>query len=310
MTVFRCPLCNSTISKSIFDRVTGILKERKKLEQSLRKDAKLAVERGKASERRRAKHLSDMVQAKTKKIQALVKTVGELRDQLRKGTTPQVEGLNLEEDLTRELRDRFRGDKIQRFGKKADILQTIFYRKAVAGSILYECKRTQRFSRKYVAQTKRAMVTQSATYGVLVTTSFPTNSAGFTVSEDVFVVHPFGASDLAEFLRKGLIEMQSLKISGEQKNQRGRVLLEYARTEDFRNAIQDSIHSTHALRDLLVSEVRSHFLNWKKRLDHYRGINRNTILVGENARRIIRGEPTIKRIDETQVLEPVKELPA
>ena len=309
MTFFRCPLCNSTISKGTFDRVTGILKERKKLEQSLRRDAKLAVERGKASERRRAEHLSDMVQAKTKKIQALAKTVGELRDQLRKGTTPQVEGLNLEEDLTRELRDRFRGDKIQRFGKKGDILQVIIYRKAIAGSILYECKRTQRFSRKYIAQTKQAMVTRSATYGVLVTTSLPTHSAGFTVSEDVFVVHPFGASDLAEFLRKGLIEMQSLKISGQQKDQRAKVLLEYARSEDFRNAIQDSIHSTHALRDLLVSEIRSHFLNWKKRLDHYGGINRNTILVGENARRIIRGEPTVRRIDETQVLEPVKELP-
>ena len=310
MVVFHCPLCNSIISKSTFDRVTGILKEGKKLEQSLRRNARQAVERGKASERRRAERLSDMVQAKTSKIQALVKTVSELRDQLRKGTTPQIEGLNFEQDLMSELTDRFRADKIQRFGKKGDILQTIFYRKAVAGSILYECKRTQRFSRKYVSQTKRAMVMQSATYGVLVTTSFPTNSAGFTISEDIFVVHPFGASDLAEFLRKGLIEMQSLKISGDQKNQRGGVLLEYARTEDFRNAIQDSIHSAHALRDLLVSEVRSHFLNWKKRLEHYRGINRNTILVGENARRIMRGEPTINRISETQVLQQVKELPA
>jgi len=309
LSVFRCPLCNSVISKRIFGRVTGILKERKRLEQSLRREAKLAVERGKAAERKRAERLSDMVQSKSRKIQALVKTVEELRNQLRRGTTPQVEGLNLEEELSKELRDRFRGDKVQRFGKKGDIIQTIVYRKEVAGSILYECKRTERFSRKYVAQTKRAMVRQSATYGVLVTTSFPKNSAGFTVSEDVFVVHPFGACDLAEFLRKGLIELQSLKITGEQMNQRGRVLLEYARTEDFRNAIQDSIHSTPALRDLLATEVRTHFLTWRKRLDHYRGINRNVILVGENARRIIRGEPVIKKIDETQVLAPLKELP-
>jgi hypothetical protein len=285
------------------------LKERKKLEQSLRKEAKLAVERGKASERRRAERLSDMVQSKSRKIQTLVKTVEDLRNQLRKGTTPQIEGLNLEEELSTELRDRFRGDKVQRFGKKGDILQTIMYKQKVVGSILYECKRTERFSRKYVAQTKRAMVGQSATYGVLVTTSFPKDSAGFTVSEDVFVIHPFGACDLAEFLRKGLIELQSLKITGDQMNQRGGALIEYATAEDFRNAIQDSIHSTHALRDLLATEVRAHFLSWRKRLDHYRGINRNVILVSENARRIIRGEPVIKRIDETQILAPLKELP-
>ncbi len=308
--IFRCPLCKSIISKGVFDRVTGILEERKRLEKRLRDEAKSAIEKGKASERSRANRLAGMLESKTDKIRALMKTVGDLRDQLRKGTTPQVEGLNLEEDLAQELRGRFRGDRVQRFGKKGDILQTIMYRKQVAGVILYECKRTQRFSRKYVAQTKRAMVKQSATYGVLVTTSFPRDSAGFTVSEDIFVIHPFGACDLAEFLRKGLIELQSLRITGEETNQRGRVLLDYARSEDFRNAIQDSIHSTHALRDLLASEVRSHYLMWKKRIDHYRGINNNIILVGENARRVVRGEPLIKRIDQTQVLAPVKELPA
>lgn len=297
------------ISKRIYDRVTGILKERKKLERSLRRDAKLAVERGRASERKRAERLSKMMESKSHKIQDLTKTVEDLRNQLRKGTTPQIEGLNLEEEVAKELRERFRGDKIQRFGKKGDILQTVMYRREVAGSVLYECKRTERFSRKYIAQTKRGMVRQSATYGVLVTTVFPRDSAGFSVSEDVFVVHPFGVGDLAEFLRKGLIELQSLRITGEQINQRARGLLEYARTEEFRNAIQDSIHSTHALRDLLATEVRSHFLSWRKRLDHYSDVNRNVILVGENARRIIRGEPAIKRIADAKTLAPVKQLP-
>src|SRR6267143_823008 len=120
---FRCPLCNSMISEKIFNKATGILKAQKKLEQELREEAKSAIEKGKASERRRADRLAGMLEAKSEKIRTLIKTMGELKDQLRKGTTPQMEGLNLEEDLARELRGRFRGDKVQRFGKKGDILQ-------------------------------------------------------------------------------------------------------------------------------------------------------------------------------------------
>ena len=154
------------------------------------------------------------------------------------------------------------------------------------------------------------MVQRSATYAVLVTTIFPRNSAGFSVSEDVFVVHPFGAGDLAEFLRKGLIELLSLKVPGKEIDKRAKALLDYARTEEFRNAITDSIHSTHALRDLLASEVRGHISIWKKRIKHYRDINSNVTLVGENARRIMHGELPIRQIVQAQELPPVKQLPA
>ncbi len=283
---------------------------KKEMDRKLKQEVKSAVERGKTKERRRAELLSKMIEGKTRKIQELNRTVGELRDQLQKGTTPQLEGLNLEEELTKELRARFRNDRVRRFGKKGDVLQTVIYKKAVAGMILYECKRTSRFSKRYVTQARRAMVKRSATYAVLVTTVFPTDSAGFSVSEDVFVVHPFGAGDLAEFLRKGLIELVSLKVSSKEIDKRAKMLLDYARTEEFRNAITDSIHSTHALRDLLASEMRGHFLTWRKRIEHYRDINSNIALVGENARRIIRGETPIKRIVQAQELPPLKQLPA
>lgn len=40
-----------------------------------------------------------MIQGKTEEIQNLNKKVKELQEQLKKGTTPQIEGLNLEERL-------------------------------------------------------------------------------------------------------------------------------------------------------------------------------------------------------------------
>src|SRR5437867_4731966 len=203
-----CPLCGSVIAQSVYERVVGLWTEREKLEESLRvqigklakerlelssqrkrlrkqlqteylRKTKDAVARGVGRERRRAERLSAMIQSKSDRIRDLNQTVLELKEQLRRGTTPQLEGLNLEEEITHELKERFPGDRVQHFGKRGDILHTILHKKAIVGSILYECKRTRRFSRSYVSQARRAMVSRSASYAVLVTTAFPGEAAVF-----------------------------------------------------------------------------------------------------------------------------------
>ncbi len=285
--------------------------DRRRLKQKLQKEyrgkVRTAVERGVAKERSRADRLSKMIQSKSGRIQELNQTIQELKEQLRKGTTPQLEGLNLEEQIAKELIERFPGDRVQHFGKKGDIFQTVIHKKAMVGSILYECKRTKRFSQSFVSQARRAMVKRSASYAVLVTTVFPRDSAGFLVSQDVFVVHPFGTSDLADFLRRSLIELHSLEISSEEMTRRSKMLFDYMRSEGFRNAIQDTIHATHALRDLLEKEMRGHLSMWRTRWDHYRSINADIRLVRENADRVLHGEGPLKRMMETKALPAPKE---
>src|SRR5207247_10122203 len=98
----------------------------------------------------------------------------------------------------------------------------------------------------------------SASYAVLGATGFPGKSAGFLVSRDVFVVHPDGTGDLADFLRRSLIEVHSLEVGSEELNRRSKILFQYVRGDEFRNAIQNTIHTTHRLRDLLEQEMRGH----------------------------------------------------
>lgn len=337
MASLRCPLCGSAISRKVYDRVTGLWDERRKLEAGLkarlaeaaaakkdllaerkrlrreltkefRQRVKEATEKGRMKERRRADQLAKAIERKTEQIEELSTTVRELREQLKKGTTPQLEGLNLEEEVEHELADRFPDDKVERFGKKGDVLHTVRHKGKSVGSILYECKRAKRFNRSFVTQARRGMVQRSATYAVLVTTTFPKDSAGFLVSQDVFVVHPFGVGDLADFLRRGLIELYSLEVSKKEVGRRARVLLDYAQSEEFRNAMEDSIHSTHALRDLLEGEMKAHVLTWKRRWDHYREINGHIVLVRENTRRAVRGEPLLERLDEKKALPPPRQM--
>ena len=331
-----CPLCGSAITRSVYERVVGLWDERKKLEDKLhvqikrltderhtlanerkrlrrdlqskyRQKTKIAVTRGVARERGRAERLSQMIESKSNRIRDMNQTILELKEQLRKGTTPQLEGLNLEDEIAHELKGRFPSDRVQHFGKKGDILHTIIYKKTVVGSIIYECKRTERFSRSYVSQARRAMVSRSASYAVLVTTVFPGNSAGFLVSQDVFVVHPYGTGDLADFLRRSLIEVHSLEVGSEELNRRSKILFQYMRGDEFRNAIQNTIHTTHALRDLLEKEMRGHFSMWKTRWSNYRDINSDISLIQENASRVVHGDQPIKRMLETKALPPPKE---
>ena len=130
---FNCPLCGSLLTQIRYYEIIGIWKEREKLEKSLnnerrnlkeerkillqdqktlkkkmqkemRAKEKTAFERGKNKEKSRAVKLSKMIQNKTQKIREMNKKMKELEEQLKKGTTPQIEGLNLEDELVKQLR--------------------------------------------------------------------------------------------------------------------------------------------------------------------------------------------------------------
>ncbi|MEM5803109.1 MAG: DUF2130 domain-containing protein, partial [Candidatus Aenigmatarchaeota archaeon] len=245
------------------------------MEKQMKKAVKEAFEKGKAKEKARADRLSKMIQAKTQEIQNLNKKIKELQEQLKKGTTPQVEGLNLEEELVKELRKEFREDKIEHHGKKGDIIHRVNFKNKYVGVILYECKKTTKFNSAFVDQTKKAMVMRQATYGVLVTTASKKDTAGFWVEKDILIVHPYGAIYIAKILRKSIIEFYSLKISRLEMERRSKELMEYIKSEDFKNSVEDSIYRTKSLYEMLKKEIKSHQGIWRDRYMHYSTIHDN-----------------------------------
>src|SRR5882762_2747716 len=116
-----CPLCGSILTREKYLQIVGVWDDRKKLEttlkneikkldderirlkadrQAMRRENALAVKAAAANattkERKRADRMSLLIQAKALKIQSLTRTVKDLQEQLKRGTTPQVEGLNYE----------------------------------------------------------------------------------------------------------------------------------------------------------------------------------------------------------------------
>ncbi|MFH1703729.1 MAG: DUF2130 domain-containing protein [Nitrospirota bacterium] len=301
---FRCPLCGSFLTQTRYYEIIGVWEERARLEKTLkeqlqnlqrekqklllekktikaqmekemRKAVKEALEKGKKEEKARADKLSKMIQGKTQEIQNLNKKIKELQEQLKRGTTPQVEGLNLEEELAKELKREFPEDKIEHHGKTGDIIQHVTFKNKQVGMILYECKKTTKFNNAFIDQAKKAMAIRQATYGVLVTTAFKKDTAGFWVEKDILIVHPYGAIYIAKVLRRSIIEIHSLKISRMEMEKRSKELMEYIKGEDFKNSVEDSIYRTKSLYEMLKKEIKSHQGVWHDRYIHYRTIHDN-----------------------------------
>lgn len=241
----------------------------------MKKAVKEALEKGKMKEKGRADRLSKMIQTKTQDIQNLNKKIKKLQEQLKKGTTPQVESMNLEEEIMKELNKKFPEDKIEHHGKTGDIIHRVNFKKKYVGVILYECKKTTKFNPAFIDQTKKAMATRQATYGVLVTTAFKKDTAGFWVEKDILIVHPYGAIYIAKILRKSIIVIYSLKISRLEMEKRSKELMEYIKSEDFKNSVEDSIYRTRLLYEMLKKEIKSHQGILRDRYMHYRTIHDN-----------------------------------
>src|SRR3989344_3573975 len=127
---FKCPLCESPLTEERFNRIVGVWEAKKKIEEQTKKE--LAE----------AKLVKENLIKQNKQIE-------ELKGQLKKGTTPQIEGINLEHELVKELKQKFPKDRIEHHGQGGDILHYVVCEGKEIASIVYECKRTKSHSKSH-----------------------------------------------------------------------------------------------------------------------------------------------------------------
>ena len=283
-----------------------MLELEKRQKKELNKTQKEFLEKGKTHEKKRTDKLSKMLEGKMEKLQGANKRIlesdkiiKELKEQLKKGTTPQIEGLNLEEELVKELRAKFPEDEIIRKGHGGDIFHYVKYKNKKIGFIIYECKKTQTFQKSYIHQIKNDVVKNNATYGVLVTVAPEKDKVGFWVKDDILIVHPYGTIYIAEVLRKWIISLYSLNLDKKELSECAKKLLEYIKSDKFKNCVEDTIDRTRQLNEMLKKEVTTHKNIWEKRHKHYVRISENSQNIEQDSKAILRDEKeTIEDIEE------------
>lgn len=290
----RCPVCKTPLTQKAYERALGILGARERhmhdqaqrLQDKVRQaksEAKGAKAAGVASERARTQRL---LQGKDDEIRKL----NERLKQLKKGSTPQTEGLEFEETLVARLRREFRDDHIQHEGKGGDVLQTVRFGGRSVGLIVYECKRTPRIQDDHVAQAARAKGTRRADFAVLVTTGKRRGFTGLSEIGGVLVVSPLGVLALASLLREQLKTLHRARLSQSERQRAAQKLLTFISSPDFRNPIETVIHTTEGLGKMVLDEAKQHHKTWRVRLEKYQRINWDSRFVQRNVQLVLQGK--------------------
>ena len=319
MKTYHCPVCKKSLTQTEFESALGILGERDKhlhhendrLQQQLR-EAKVNVKKAKSQGKDEGVRVE---RARTQRLlqgkDMVISRLNERLAQLKKGSTPQTEGLEFEETLTTRLQHEFTQDTVLHKGQGGDILHIVKFEKKPAGVIIYECKRgTRRIPTKDVAQAHRAKQSREADFAVLVTTGQKKGFSGLANMNGVLVVSPLGTIPLAALLRAHLIEMLKAKISKGQRAVIAQELMKYITSPPFKNPIEQAVHLTSELQDMIKEEAKDHCRTWKRRWKHYQTIHWGVSQIRQNLQLVLHGEepkPLVhQRVPPFQLPEPTE----
>lgn len=204
-----------------------------------------------------------------KKIDDAQKANEDLRRKLDQGSQ-QLQGEVLELELEHMLQSAFFHDQIDEVKKGqrgADVIQTVRTSSGQAcGKIIWEAKRAENWSEKWLQKLKDDQQEANADIAVLVTTAMPKgNSETFCRMGDVWVVSPQVMRPVGETLRVILLESQRLKQVNTGRNEKMEQLYNYLASPQFAQRIRSMIESFETMRADLDAEKRAMQRIWAKR---------------------------------------------
>ena len=290
---YRCPLCNSPLSKIRYDRVTKLdaaraqeLHEAHLRIQQAKQEAKDARKAGEVNGRQFEKKRSErLVEGLEKKLTIANERIA----QLRKGTTPQTEGLEFEKELVARLHREFPEDDIKHEGKGGDILHTVVVKRKPAGLILYECKRYKTIKRAHVEQAARDKRARQADFAILVTTGTRRGFNGLAREGQVLVVAPLAVVALAHVVRAQLIEIARAQLSRAERNRVALAALDYLTSPVFSGPLHEALSKTRRAQELLKKEYDDHVRVWSERWSLYQTIDLDLTNIASNTGRVREG---------------------
>jgi hypothetical protein len=313
-----CPLCGSPLTKAKFDRVTRIDAARAKelhqahqrqvdLQKALKqaksdkkRERKVGEQKGREFEKKRSERLVRGLEKK------LVLANDRIR-QLQKGTTPQTEGLEFEDQLVTRLRREFPDDQVVHEGKGGDVLHTVFVKRKPAGLILYECKRYKTINRAHVDQAARDKRARHADFAILVTTGTRPGFNGLARDGSVLIVAPLAVLALVGVVRIQIIELARARLSHGERERVALAALDYLTSPAFSGPLEEAVGKARRAQQLLRKEYDDHVRVWRERWGLYQTIDLNLTNIASNVGRVREGS---KPVPLDRARPPALQLPA
>jgi hypothetical protein len=238
------------------------------VQRKLDEERKQIADSARATEAEKAKLREADMQ---KKLDDAMSRVAEMQRKLEQGSQ-QSQGEVLELLLEEQLAAAFPIDTISEVKKGArggDAVHTVRTRsEQVAGVILWEAKRAQRWSGSWPGKLKEDMRQAGAVAGVIVTTSFPSEwpqGQLFGLYEGVWLTSAAVAIALATALREGLLEAHKARVAVANKGEKMEAVYDYLTSPQFAHKLKAVYDVFENQRKELHAERTAMLQRWKRR---------------------------------------------
>lgn len=242
-----------------------------------------------------------------KKIEDAQKSNEELRRKLEQGSQ-QLQGEVLELEVEQSLSTTFFHDLIEEVKKGirgADVIQTVRTATGIAaGKIIWEAKRAEHWSDKWLQKLKDDQQEAKADLAVLVTTAMPKGvTEPFTRMGDIWVITPQVLRPMAETLRVILLESHKLRQANVGRDEKIEQLYNYLASPAFAQRMRTVIETFSTMQSELESEKRAIQKIWTKRqVQIERALRSMTTVVGELQGIAQESLPDLRQIDALETL--------
>ncbi len=208
------------------------------------------------------------VAEKDQTIASMEKTIDELKRKAEQGSQQlqgEVQELQLESLLRAKFpyytiepvpKGEFGGDALQRVVSTAGV---------VAGTILWESKRTKNWSNGWLAKLRDDQRAAKAEISVIVSQALPAEVETFDVIDGVWVAHPRVITPLAALLRSSLLEVSAARLISQGQQTKAEMVYQYLTGTRFRQRVEAIVEAFNSMQEDLDKERKAIQKQWAKR---------------------------------------------
>jgi len=208
------------------------------------------------------------VAERDQRIASMQRTIEELQRKAEQGSQ-QLQGEVQELELENLLRAKFPYDTIEPVPKGefgGDAIQKVVSPAGVmAGTILWEAKRTKNWSNGWLAKLREDQRTAKAEISILISQALPEGVETFDVIDGVWVAHPRVLVPVATILRNTLLEVSAVRLVNEGQQTKAEMLYQYLTGPRFRQRIEAIVEAFSGMQDDLDKERKAIVKHWAKR---------------------------------------------
>jgi hypothetical protein len=208
--------------------------------------------------------------------QKLSNKVNDLQRALEKKTNEEL-GEGAEIDLYEALKKDFPDDRIDRIKKGspgADIIHVVLLQGRECGTIIYDSKNHRAFRNEHVTKLRSDQLAAKAEHSILSTHKFPQGAGQLHLQDGVVLANPARVVLIATLVRKHLLEVHTLRLSGIERERKTAALYDFITSQRCTQLIERIDGRAEELLDMQAKEVKWHENNWKKQGETIRAIQK------------------------------------